>query len=95
VKRKRFWSFEGCWIRAFEIKNKREINAVFLSHFVGTSQAEDETRITAEEMTFVRSKIKVKIFPLRTMNGYRSRWRGIVSCTLGPFYLHEGTTGTH
>jgi len=71
------------------------INAIFLSHFMGTLQSEDETRITADEMTFVRLKIKVKNFPVHTMNGYRSRGRGIVSCTLGPFYLHEGTTGTH
>jgi hypothetical protein len=28
------------------------------------------------------------------MNGYRSRWRGIVGCTLGPFYVRERTTGT-
>jgi hypothetical protein len=97
VKRKWFWHFEGCWIRALEIKKKkrREINVIFLSHFIGTLQAEDETRITAEEMTFVRLKIKVKIFPITTMNGYRSRWRGIVNSTFGPFYLHEGTTGTH
>jgi hypothetical protein len=61
---------------------------------IETVQAEEEIRITADEMTFVRSKIKVKIFPLHTKNGYR-RWRGIDGCTPGPFYLHERTTGTH
>jgi hypothetical protein len=74
-----------------EREREREINAIFLLHFIETVRAEDETRIIADEMTFVRSKVKVKIFRVHTIGVDE----GVVSFTLGPFYRHVGTTITH
>jgi hypothetical protein len=45
---------------------KREIYVILL-HFIETVRAEDETRIIADEMMFVRSKVKVKIFRVHTI----------------------------